>query len=212
MKANDFPHLSFSIDEFADTIFADWLEQVKRKAPQRLNYDTSKPYEPSEAVRASIVSAWQSIAYKEGKKRDDASWCQGFLLGFLQSNLSVQWSTTFLERSEAYKNAMWLKAILVYLDTFEEPRLRINRIYSALLDDELVNDPSLQADELQAHHLVSDVQLTLNWDLHRPYLENHLLQDITRAVNEEKCIDLPDLYFYFNRSQLNELICINPFL
>lgn len=211
MKTNDFPALSFSIDEFADTIFTDWLEQAKYKAPRRLNYDKSEPYEPGEAVRESIVSGWRSIAEKD-EERDNPAWCRGFMIGFLQSNLAVKWSGMFLEPGEAYKNAMWLKAILIYLDTFEEPRVQVNRLYSALLDDAIVENPILLPDDLKAHHLVSDLQLAFNWELHRPYLEKHLIQDATKAVHEEKNIDLPDLSFYFSRSQLNELICVNPFM
>lgn len=150
------------------------------------------------------------MAAKESDKRNDDEWCKGFLLGFVQSVVSVHWSDEFLEPNLAQKNAYWLKAILLYLDSYQEARLHVNRLYLRLLDED---DSVIKTeDDRISHRSVSDLQANENWQRARTYLDEHLVADITTAIHNEKGVDVGSLNRHFTVGQLTELVNSNPYL
>lgn len=52
----DFPALSFSIDELATTLFADWLNLVSQQAPHRLERTKTSSHYPADDVRQAFLS------------------------------------------------------------------------------------------------------------------------------------------------------------
>jgi hypothetical protein len=208
-----FPALSFPFDKPANAFFADWLALARAQAPQRVNLDKSRIYEPADDVRRAFLKAWLSIAEEAPYKRRNEGWCRGFLLGFVQSNLSVLWSGEFLTPGPAQRNAHWLQAMILYLDSYPTALLHVNRLYQRILEND--GTPSVLAqgeDAIKAHHLVSDLQANDTWRSHKPYLEAHVLADITKAVHDEKGVESQSIAHHFTESNVAELVILNPYL
>jgi hypothetical protein len=179
-----------------------------------LNEDKSRSYQPAKDVRRAFLKGWSSIAGKEPYKRHDEGWCRGFLLGFVQSNVSVLWSGAFLAPSLAVRHTHWLQAMVFYLDSYPPALLHVNRLYQRMLDndDDLPSDLLQGEEAIKAHHLVSDLQADAAWSGHKPYLDAHILTDITKAVHDGKGVELKSIDDHFTRSQLIELVNLNPYL
>ena len=213
LPLDDFPALSFSFDERANALFAAWLALAQTQTPHRLNADKSRVYQPADDVRRTFLQAWQSIAEKQAEEWHGQGWCQGFLMGFVGSNLSVFWSGAFLDPNVAQRNAHWLQAMVLYLDSYPPALLHVNRLYHRILDNDGTPPVFLpDEDELTVRHLVSDLQAEANWLGHKSYVESHILADITKAVESEKGVELPSIDDYFTSANLVELVNLNPYL
>lgn len=123
--------------------------KLKRVAPQFFDAYKKKmkkqyPYCTFEADREilikdaeySFASALKALFKEEKKeKRNIPGWSEGFVMGFVSSRLCTRWySAHIYSNIKEYKQLMFLKSLIIYLEFDLMTTAKIEKIYNYLVD------------------------------------------------------------------------------
>jgi hypothetical protein len=145
-------------------------------------------------------------------------WSEGFILGFVASNLTSQWVNEYIYMKTAeYKQLMFLKAIILYFDVDKATMFRINQLYKYLINDEIdilknVSDKQTKSSKIIHFKKFKNQKLKLedreNFDqLLSKYLESIMIEKHHLVFN--KLLEynhLPKLNDFFSYDEITELI------
>jgi hypothetical protein len=192
-----FQHIAFQL-------FRDWTKNAIINFPE-CNFeiiDETLLVNDLEHCFDSAIEALQNGKYQH--KRRQLGYDYGFILGFVQSNLNIQWHHQYIEKqTQAYKKFLVFKAMEQFfrLDTITVERL--TKVYHHLLYDgiNLMNMP-----EEVHHHTIAAPQVeAINTPKDNPILQminNQITDYLNDYLKTDKINFMPKLQNYFTYSEI----------
>jgi hypothetical protein len=143
---------------------------------------------------------------KEHLQRKQIGYDYGYMLGFVQSSLNVQWHHQYIEKqTQAYKKFLVFKSMEQFfrLDTITVDRL--TKLYYHLLYDEinLMNMP----EEVHHQQISAPEVAEINTPKDNPILQminNQITDYLNEYLKTEKINFMPNLKDYFTYSNIKE--------
>ncbi|GAA4837898.1 hypothetical protein [Algivirga pacifica] len=195
--------------------FRVWSKQAK------YHYQSVDFYAAEEQIVQDFTSALEKSLEEIKRKgyeqhRQRPGWGSSVYLTLLAKNLHFYWHNVFvLGASPEYKTAVWLRATLSYIDKHPEAIKNINRLYTAAIEQrfpfEQQEKTMLSKDEITQHHLVADLNYTMNWDMHRKQLTEQLKETFRELLDQRgpRFLSPENFYEFIDLQELDNFLELN---
>ena len=129
--------LIFKIKEVSLKFFDVWKIAMQSKYPDIL-FDRNPKILATDMIYSFAKSLKSLFMEKKEKDRMLPKWSEGFIFGFVASNLTTHWVNEYIYINTAeYKQLMFLKAIILYFNVDKITTLRINQLHNYLINDKI---------------------------------------------------------------------------
>jgi len=197
------------LSEKAFCMFRDWTKNASEKYPAYV-FDIIDESLLVNDLKKTISSAVNSLKKKENEKRLNEGYDIGFLIGFINSNLNLQWTHEYIHKqSTIYKNFIALKAINNYFKLDRLTLLRINNVYKyLLLEDNNIcgTDINIEKQVFKAYEIDLIPNEENDNDNLQIALQNVNKNVLVQMLDEEIGNFLPDTENYFTNKEIEQLL------
>lgn len=181
-----------NIDHIALKAFWKWRESVQRQIPDS-QIDEEDEQGIIEDFTDVAYEALRSVDKKYGKSQ---TWYEhfqamGYIDGYVQGSISTHWSYKYLPPPPQLEYLIWFLAFKDYARVHEDTRIKVNRLYTHYKKYRIMGNGDhllKEADQLKAHHVISDLQADLNWKNFESVFETFYEKDVRRAMSGYKNI------------------------
>lgn len=157
-------------------------------------------------MKECIINAIHALKEKDLDDKP-VGWDIGFIIGFVNGNLSQQWHHEYIVKNEEdYKTFAGLKAVQAYLQIDELAEIKINRLYEELMHSK-TNLEHIDLELNQSDLDVNNMKIELKPEKGKisTILNNLIMKQIKATVESRVEISLP-IGDFFTNSELKSLI------
>jgi hypothetical protein len=122
-------------------MFRDWTKNVHKKYPELIIALLDESVLVQNLENAIKNAKKALLTEEKTEKRKTEGYDVGFMLGFIESNLNIEWELEYIiKQKSAYKEFIALKAIKLFFEFDELTVIRIESIYKNLI----INNSNIQ--------------------------------------------------------------------
>ena len=195
------------LSEKAFNMFRDWVKNASEKYPGYVFNVLDESLLVSDLTN-TIKTAINCLKKSENINRSIEGYEIGYMLGFIQSNLNVNWGLEYiLKQSEIFKNFMALKAISSYLESEPLALIQINEIYKHLvLEDSNIFGPNINIEKQLFGAYKTNLLFKNETANTQIALGNVIKSHLTQFLAEKTGDFLPETENYFTTAEIEKLL------
>ena len=203
--------LFFKIKNSASLIFNAWKDQLKLKYPHFIFKTDTEKLEND--LQEYFCRALESL-FKE-ESRDDRKilgWQEGYVCGFVSSSISVHWCSQYIyTQTNEYKELMFLKSIIIYLDFDHITLQKLAKVYRHLIHEkadvgvpnDMTNLKIVSLEELKSFYEPDESFFSY----FKNFLESTIIEKHEIAFQKILANNFyPDLDVFFKHNEITSLI------
>ena len=205
--------LIFKIKKVSSQIFDVWKNVMKERYPHFLFKAEKSILEQDLLI--SFSEALKSLIEDKEENEDQnlPGWEEGYIYGFVSSNVAGHWVHEYIyTEDKEYKELMYIKALIIYLQFDKIITYRIERLHKYLIEGKI--EPSPQA---ESHSKIVDLKEFKNklkktptkdfYNLFFDYLEAILIEKHLLAFDKTSRQNyLPNLKDFFSFDEIKNII------